>query len=65
MRTVAVLLGGETVKVCEKNIKKLKTIPSWLSILAKIKSLRDAPPEILEFIPDWLIKLIQSIDDDL
>jgi len=65
MRTVAVLLGGETVKVCEKNIKKLKTIPSWLSILAKIKSLRDAQSEILEFIPDWLIKLIQSIDDDL
>ena len=64
MRTVATLLGGETVKTFEKNIKKLKILPTWLRPLQEVESLPTAPPEVVSKLPDWLIRLIQSVDDD-
>ena len=64
MQTVATILGGETVKTFDENIKKLKKKPSWLKALQKIDSLPKAPPEVACKLPDWLIRLIQSVDDD-
>ena len=63
MQTVATLLGGGTVKTFEKNIKKLKKLPGWLSPLQEVDSLPKAPPEVVSKLPDWLIELIQSVDD--
>ena len=62
MRTVAVILGGETVKTFPEQIEKLKQMPSWLSILKEIESAKKIPAELKESIPTWLIELIQSVD---
>jgi len=64
MQTVATILGGGTVKTFEENITKLKKLPTWLRALQEIDKLRDAPLDVISKIPDWLIRLIESVDDE-
>ncbi|ETR67275.1 MAG: transposase [Candidatus Magnetoglobus multicellularis str. Araruama] len=62
MQTVAVILGGETVKTFPEKIEKLKMRPSWLSILQEIESSDEITADLKARIPTWLIELIQSVD---
>jgi hypothetical protein len=64
IRTVATILGGGTVKTFEENINQLKILPTWLRTLQEIDILRDAPLDVIAKLPDWLIRLIESVDDE-
>lgn len=64
IQTVAIILGGGKVKTFEENINKLKILPTWLRALQEIDILRDAPLDVISKLPDWLIRLIESVDDE-
>jgi len=62
MRTVGVILGGETVKTCKDNIRQLRIIPLWVDLLEIIEKSKTIPLELRFSIPAWLLRLIESVD---
>ncbi|ETR66363.1 MAG: transposase [Candidatus Magnetoglobus multicellularis str. Araruama] len=61
MRTVAFIFPGKVIKICDKNVEKIKVVPTWLDIISTLDP-ETTMDEIYDFLPDWLSELIQSVD---
>jgi hypothetical protein len=53
MRTVAFIFPGKVIKICDKNVEKIKVIPRWLDIISTLDP-ETTMDEIYDFLPDWL-----------